>query len=287
VSGEKGDKAIVQHQAEPTPTQGEREAFIQAKDLVVRYGSKAALQGVSLDLYPGKIAVLMGPNGAGKTTLLRTLVGLQRPAEGQVLVAGRDIAGQEIAELSARVAYLPQDPNALLFSDTVLEELVLTLHNHYLAIRERSPSEKWDQHAAEGKAFSLLTQLGVAHMAGRYPRDLSAGERQRVALGAVMVVQPGALLLDEPTRGLDYSAKARLAEILAVWRDQGAAILLVTHDVELAALTAQRVILIEAGEISADGKPAEVLGKSQVFAPQVARLYPTRGWLTVADALTE
>jgi energy-coupling factor transport system ATP-binding protein len=211
----------------------------------------------------------MGPNGAGKTTLLRSLVGLQRPAEGQVLVAGRDIAGQDIAEVSRRVAYLPQDPNALLFSDTALEELVVTLHNHYLSTREQSLSSKWDQHEAEGKAISLLNQLGMAHMAGRYPRALSAGARQRVALGAVMVVQPGALLLDEPTRGLDYAAKRRLAELLATWRDQGAAILLVTHDVELAAITAQRVILMEAGKISG-WQAGRCVGKSQVLLPDGA-----------------
>jgi energy-coupling factor transport system ATP-binding protein len=192
-----------------------------------------------------------------------------------------------VAEVSREVAYLPQDPNALLFSDTVLEELVVTLHNHYLSGKGQFPDKKWDQRVAENKASSLLSQLGLKDMAPRYPRDLSAGERQRVALGAVMVMQPGALLLDEPTRGLDYAAKGRLAELLAAWRDQGATILLVTHDVELAAITAQRVILMEQGRISMDGKPAEVLGKSPVFAPQVARLYPTRGWLTAADALGE
>jgi len=100
-----------------------------------------------------------------------------------------------------------------------------------------------------------------------------------------MVVQPSVLLLDEPTRGLDYAAKERLAELLTVWRDQGISILLVTHDVELAAIAAQRVILMEEGQISADGRPADILGKSTVFAPQVAHLYPNAGWLTASDVL--
>jgi energy-coupling factor transport system ATP-binding protein len=288
VTGGKSDKAEAARRirAVPVPVRSEQEPFIDAQDLVVSYGSKAALQGVSLDLYPGEIAVMMGPNGAGKTTLLRTLVGLQKPETGCVLVAGADIAELDVAQVSCYVAYLPQDPNALLFSDTVLEELMVTLHNHHLSGKRHPPANLWDHTQAQAKAMSLLIQLGLEDKAQLYPRDLSAGERQRVALGAVMVVQPGALLLDEPTRGLDYAAKERLAELLATWRDQGAAILLVTHDVELAANTAQRVILIEDGRISADGKPADVLCKSRVFCPQVARLYPRSGWLTVADVLS-
>jgi energy-coupling factor transporter ATP-binding protein EcfA2 len=279
------DHAAGNEKAISATGKGKQEAFIHIDDLVVYYGSIAALQGVSLDLYPGEIAVLMGPNGAGKTTLLRTLIGLQKPDRGHVLVHGEDIARLDVAEVSRTVAYLPQDPNALLFSDTVLDELVVTLHNHYLASEGNAPTKKWDQIQAEAEALSLLSQLGLEDKARQYPRDLSAGERQRVALGAVMVVQPGALLLDEPTRGLDYAAKERLAELLVAWRDQGAAILLVTHDVELVANTAQRVILMEAGKITADGDPADVLGKSQVFAPQMARLYPDTGWLTVTDVL--
>jgi len=100
-----------------------------------------------------------------------------------------------------------------------------------------------------------------------------------------MVTQPRALLLDEPTRGLDYGAKQHLVELLQGWAQGGAAILLVTHDVELAAAVAGRVVLLSQGEIIANGPPAEVLGSSPLFAPQVARLFPGTGWLTVQDAL--
>jgi energy-coupling factor transport system ATP-binding protein len=114
---------------------------------------------------------------------------------------------------------------------------------------------------------------------------LSVGEQQRVALAAVTVTRPGALLLDEPTRGLDYRAKQQLVELLRRWRDDGMAILLVTHDVELAALAANRVVLLSQGEVIANGSPAEVLGSSPLFAPQVARLFPETGWLTVEEVL--
>jgi energy-coupling factor transport system ATP-binding protein len=130
-----------------------------------------------------------------------------------------------------------------------------------------------------------LQRLGLADKEGAYPRDLSAGERQRVALGAVTVTRPGALLLDEPTRGLDYAAKRTLVELLRGWRDEGMAILLVTHDVELAATAADRVLLMSQGQIIAAGDPAQVLGSSPLFAPQVARLFPGSGWLTPDDVL--
>jgi energy-coupling factor transport system ATP-binding protein len=178
-----------------------------------------------------------------------------------------------VADICRHVGYLPQDPNALLFADSVKEELLITLRNHGL---EEAPP------IAPG---SLLDELILSGMEDEYPRDLSVGERQRVALAAVTVTKPGALLLDEPTRGLDYEAKRSLAGLLRGWRDEGRAILLITHDVELVAAVADRVLLMSQGEIIAQGDPAQVLGASPLFAPQVARLFPGTGWLTVDDAL--
>ena len=125
----------------------------------------------------------------------------------------------------------------------------------------------------------------MAQHAESYPRDLSAGERQRAALAAITVTRPRALLLDEPTRGLDYAAKRQLANLLKGWRAAGMAIMVVTHDVEMAAEIADRVALMSQGEVIAQGEPAQVLGASPLFAPQVAKLFPDSGWLTVEDAL--
>ncbi len=251
-----------------------KQAYVQVKDVQVSFGSVQALRGVSLSLYPGEITVLMGPNGAGKSTLLRAIVGLAPLDVGRIWVDGIDIANRPVAEICQQVGYLPQDPNALLFADTVQEELLVTLRNHHLDTGAYSPS-----------LLDLLGQLGLAEMAGRYPRDLSTGERQRVALGAVLVTRPGALLLDEPTRGLDYTAKRTLLNLLRNWRHEGMAILLVTHDVELAAQAADRLILLENGLLAAQGSPDEVLSGSPIFAPQVARIFPGRGWITVRDVL--
>jgi energy-coupling factor transport system ATP-binding protein len=249
------------------------ESYLQARDVEVGYNGRPVLHGVDLDVWPGEIVVLMGRNGSGKTTLLKSIVGLLRPRRGGIKVAGQHVAARNVAEVCQRVGYLPQDPNVLLFADTVLEELLITLRNHGLEV---SPPIA---------PAALLERLGLGDKEAAYPRDLSAGERQRVALGAVTVTQPGALLLDEPTRGLDYAAKRVLVDLLRAWRDDGMAILLITHDVELAAAAADRVVLMSHGEIIASGDPSQVLGASPLFAPQVARLFPGTGWLTPEDAL--
>lgn len=251
--------------------------IVEAQGVAHRYGSNTALHGVDLALHPGEIVALMGRNGSGKTTLLKTLVGLVRPAAGRVAVAGQDAARLDVAAICRTVGYLPQDPNSLLFADTVREELAITLRNH-----------GYDPAAPQSLPVNpddLLAQLGLAHLAEVYPRDLSVGERQRVALAAILVVRPQALLLDEPTRGLDYAAKAQLTALLQGWRAAGMAILVVTHDVELAAALADRVVLMSQGEVIAAGLPGTVLGASPFFAPQVARLFPGTGWLTPEDVL--
>ncbi len=220
----------------------------------------------------------MGRNGSGKTTLLKSLVALVKPWRGEVCVDGASIAGRDTADICRTVAYLPQDPNSLLFADTVAEELEITLRNHGMDVAHNGRGE------ANGEA-ALLERLGIARYAESYPRDLSAGERQRVALAAVTVTGPSALLLDEPTRGLDYVAKRSLVDLLKGWRADGMAILVVTHDVELAAELADRVVMLSQGEVIAEGRPDEVLGASPLFAPQVAKLFPGSGWLTVEDVL--
>jgi len=252
----------------------ERPAFIQAQDVQVSFGNIQALRGVNLNLHQAEITVLMGPNGAGKTTLMRSLIGLVALQGGNIRVAGNTIAGRSVAEICQQVGYLPQDPNALLFADTVMEELLITLRNHHL-----------DPASTNTNPVSLLERLGLAEKAECYPRDLSMGERQRVAMGSVMVTYPGALLLDEPTRGLDYEAKKILLDILNKWRDEGMAILLVTHDVELAAQIADRVVLLEDGLVIADGYPNEVLTSTATFEPQVAKIFPGTGWISVKDVI--
>lgn len=269
--------------------------YIAVRGLTVRYGTVEVLRNVDFAVRPGEVVALMGRNGAGKTTLLRSLVGLVKPQGGAISVAGESIAGKAVADICRRVGYLPQDPNTLLFAETVRDEMLVTLRNHgensqftilnsqFTIENELSAGPGVRNEHADPDA--LLARLGLTHKAGAYPRDLSVGERQRVALAAITVTLPGALLLDEPTRGLDYAAKEELVALLKGWRADGTAIVLVTHDVELAAALADRVVLMSQGQVIAEGAPATVLGASPLFAPQIARLFPGTGWLTAEDVL--
>ncbi|MEX1019302.1 MAG: ATP-binding cassette domain-containing protein [Litorilinea sp.] len=258
------------------PVAADTQPILSTHNLHAGYGDCPVLHGTDFAVRGGEIVVLLGRNGSGKTTLLKSLVGLIRPQRGEVRLQGVSIKGKDVADICRQVGYLPQDPNQLLFADTVAEEMAITLRNHGYDPRG------YDLPIAPQ---TLLERLGLAHKAHAYPRDMSVGERQRAALAAILVTRPQALLLDEPTRGLDYAAKARLRSLLEEWRGEGMGIVIVTHDVELAAEVADRVVLMSQGEIIADGDPYTILGSSPLFASQVARLFPGTGWLTVEDAL--
>ncbi len=238
-------------------------------DVTVGYRSRTVLEHLNLDVGSGELVALMGRNGSGKTTLLRSLMGLHRPQSGVITVCGRDLSRVDTAELSRDVGYVPQQPGTLLFAETLREELAFTLKHH--GGRGKDPE-------------TVLALLGLAHAAERHPRDLSGGERERAALAAVLVGAPRVLLLDEPTRGMDAARKAALGTILQDLCSEGATVLMATHDVELVAAVATRVVLLGDGEIVADGSPREVLSGSLTFATQINKLYGGY-WLTVEDVI--
>ncbi|MBX0330296.1 ATP-binding cassette domain-containing protein [Oscillochloris sp. ZM17-4] len=251
---------------------------IRLQGVTLRYGDHEALYRLSLAARPGELLALMGRNGSGKSSLLKALVGLARPSEGRVEVAGRDIARVPTEELARSVGYVPQDPRSILYHDTLREELEFTLRGRGQGTGDRGQ-------VAEDRIQGTLTSLGIAHLAEAYPRALSGGEAQRAALAAILVGDPQILLLDEPTRGLDYSAKADLAGLLRALCAAGRTVIMATHDVELAAACADRVALLGDGELVVEGPAAEVLGDSLYFSPQIAKLFPGSGWLTLEDAL--
>ncbi|MFD0398387.1 ABC transporter ATP-binding protein [Kitasatospora sp. NPDC059811] len=245
-----------------------------AERLAVRRGPVQALRGVDLALHPGEITALMGRNGAGKSTLLGSLVGLHAPASGRVTVGGRTPHRTRPAELIRQVGLVPQDPRDLLYGESVTAECA---------------AADTDADATPGTCRALVERLlpGIADTA--HPRDLSEGQRLTLALAVVLTARPPLLLLDEPTRGLDYAAKARLVEILRDLATEGHAVLLATHDVELAAELAHRTVILAEGEIVADGPTADVVVSSPAFAPQVAKVLAPGPWLTVrqvAEALS-
>jgi energy-coupling factor transport system ATP-binding protein len=264
--GSVGDKSPSSYVSHPSSL------LLEAKGVSFAYNGCPTLIDVDLQVGAGEAVAVMGRNGAGKSTLLKCVVGLLSPASGEVMVNGRSTQTREVADICREVGYLPQNPDDLLFADTVADELQFTLNNHGLS---------------HNGVHHLLGELGLGQVAQAYPRDLSVEQRQRVALGAVTITRPKLLLLDEPTRGLDYAAKQRMVAIWRRWLAAGMGLLLVTHDVELTAMIADRVAIMSQGEIIAAGQTADILSATPLFAPQIARLFPNRGWLTVQDALRE
>ncbi|MFB7262275.1 ABC transporter ATP-binding protein [Streptomyces nojiriensis] len=255
------------------PAPAPREAPAEVHRVTVRRGRVQALHDITLTVAPGETIALMGRNGAGKSTLLSTLVGTVTPTTGEVLVGGRAPHRTAPPEMVRRVGLVPQEPRDLLYADTVAAECA---------------AADSDAAAPPGTCRDLVSALLPDVPDDIHPRDLSEGQRLALALALVLTGRPALLLLDEPTRGLDYAAKVRLVEILRGLASDGHAIVLATHDVELAAELAHRVVILAGGEIVADGPTAEVVVSSPAFAPQVAKVLAPDPWLTVrqvAEAL--
>lgn len=237
----------------------------------VTHGGSTALDRVDLEVRTGSVTALMGRNGAGKSTVLGLLAGLRRPRSGSATV--RDPGGRQVAPGALRpsaalrlVGLVPQAPGDLLYADTVDDEC---------AAADR------DAGVRPGVARRLLAGLSPGIPGSRHPRDLSEGQRLCLVLAILLAADPPLLLLDEPTRGLDHDAKAALVGIVRRLADSGHAVVLATHDVELAAEAADRVVLLADGRIIVDGPAADVLTGSPAFAPQVARILSPDRWLTV------
>ncbi|WP_329534396.1 ATP-binding cassette domain-containing protein [Streptomyces sp. NBC_01450] len=253
---------------QPTPSRPTPSHPASIEALAVHHGRVEALRRVDLTASPGEIIALMGRNGAGKSTLLGTLVGLVRPAAGSVLVGGAVPTRTAPRDLVRRVGLVPQEPRDLLYADTVAAECA---------------AADEDAGAEPGTCRALVSELLPDIGDDTHPRDLSEGQRLALALAVVLTARPPLLLLDEPTRGLDYAAKARLVTVLRGLAAEGHAIVLATHDVELAAELAHRVVVLADGEIVADGPTAEVVVASPSFAPQVTKVLAPQPWLTVTQ----
>ncbi|MCX4749402.1 ATP-binding cassette domain-containing protein [Kitasatospora sp. NBC_01287] len=240
----------------------------EAERLGVRRGPIPAVRDLALTLYAGQITALMGRNGAGKSSLLGALAGLHAPSGGSVRVAGLTPHKARPRQLVRQVGLVPQDPRDLLSTATVAAECA---------------AADQDCGAEPGSCRTLLAELAPGLADDTHPRDLSEGQRLTLALAVVLTARPALLLLDEPTRGLDYAAKASLGHVLRSLAGQGHAILLATHDVELAAEVAHRTLVLADGELIADGPSAEVVLASPVYAPQVAKVLAPDPWLTTTQ----
>jgi energy-coupling factor transport system ATP-binding protein len=247
---------------------GQSQSLLSARALVVNRGRRTVLCGIDLELRAGEVVALMGRNGSGKSTLLAAACGQLPARAGSVRTGGLDPASLKPRDILRHVGLVPQDPGMLLYAETVGAEC---------------HAADSDVRAAPGTTRALLLHLAPDVQEGTHPRDLSEGQRLALALAIVLAGRPPLVLLDEPTRGLDYGAKARLVASLRSLAAESHGVLVATHDVELVAELADRVIVIADGEVVTDGPAAAVLAGSPAFAPQVAKVMHPQPWLTVAD----
>lgn len=246
------------------------EPLLELENVALHYGAKVALKNVSLAISPGEIVAIMGRNGAGKSTLLSSIAGLRKLERGLVRVCGLDPQLLKGKDLIAKIGFVPQEASDLLYAQSVEEELRHSDHDNGVTL---------------GTTSRLLARLLPDIDVHVHPRDLSEGERLCLVLAIVLANNPPLLILDEPTRGLDYRAKDRLITAIRECRDLKSAVIVASHDVELIAEIATRVVVLADGEIVADGPAGEILTSSPAFAPQVAKVLAPAQWLTVNEVL--
>lgn len=231
--------------------------MLEARNLSFAVGSKTLVNSVNLEVKPGEMVALLGPNGAGKSTLLKMLCGQSRPSSGSVLFEGKELGQWAPRELARRRAVLPQS-SAVPFEFTALEIVLLG----------RSPHG--DASAHEAVARTAMEKTESLHLADRTVTTLSGGEMQRVQLARVLVQigldggAPRCLMLDEPISNLDPAHQHSALQIASDLAKDGAAVLVVLHDLNLAAQYATRLVLMKAGAIITDGLPSEVLTEGQI-----------------------
>lgn len=257
----------------PFPTEPPTGApLLSARGVVVTYGRTVAVREVDLDLHAGEIVAMMGRNGSGKSSLMWAMQGSGPRSRGSVVVrSDEDGAAVETAGLApdrARrlVGLVPQTPGDLLYLSTVAEECA---------------QADSDAGRPAGTCDALLERLVPGIDRDTHPRDLSEGQRLSLVLAIQLTATPRVVLLDEPTRGLDYQAKAALTAILDELAATGHVVMVSTHDVEFVAACAHRVVVVAQGEVVADGPTADVVVASPAFAPQVAKVLAPLRWLTV------
>ncbi|GAB7184098.1 ATP-binding cassette domain-containing protein [Kitasatospora sp. Ki12] len=249
------------------------ERVLDAQGVVVRYGPVAAVREVGLELRAGEVTALMGRNGSGKSSLLWALQGSGPRQGGSVKVTGTEGEKPEdpkrLSAARARqlVGLVPQTPTDLLYLETVAQELA---QGDLEAGRTGGPS-----------ARQILDRLAPGIPDGTHPRDLSEGQKLALVLAIQLSAAPRVVLLDEPTRGLDYQAKEALTGIVDALAAEGRAVVVSTHDVEFVASAADRVVVMAEGEVVADGPTAEVIVASPTFAPQTAKILAPLAYLTV------
>ena len=230
--------------------------LIQVKDLKKYYhkGAIKALDGITVDIEKGDVAVVIGPSGGGKSTFLRSLNLLETPTSGSIIFDGEDITGKKVdLPLHRQKMGMVFQHFNLFPHKTILENLTLAP----MKVKHLSQAE------AKAKAMALLERVGLADRAGAYPAQLSGGQKQRVAIVRALCMEPEVMLFDEPTSALDPEMVGEVLEVMKELAQDGMTMVVVTHEMGFAREVASRVLFIAQGQLLEQGSPEEVFGNPQ------------------------
>jgi len=242
----------------------------ELRDVSYRYPTgEWALRGINMKVERGETLAVVGPNGAGKTTLLKLMDALVTPTEGEILFEGKPITEDTMTdkEFRRKVGFLFQNPDVMLFSATVLEDV--------------GPVHLWGKEKGLERAREELRKLGIEKLADRHPYSLSGGEKKKASIACVTAMEPEVLLLDEPTRDLDLRNRNFVLEMIRNWRKEGKTVVVVTHDLRLIRL-ADRVYVVNK-EILFEGTPRELFSRPELIeranldVPEIVRLFHELG----------
>ena len=229
-------------------------AIFHVEDVVFRYGAVTALDGFSFKVNRGESVALLGANGCGKSTLLRILAGLSFPGAGRVAFCGEPLTAERLSDASfstqfrRKVGLVFQNSEVQLFNATVFDELAF------------GPLQlEWPRDRIRKTVSELLELMGIGHLKDRAPHRLSGGEKKRVALASVLILDPDILLLDEPTAALDPASQSQIFDLLISWRNSNRTVVLATHDLDNLEDIAGRCAVFDKGRIVAEGAPLDIL----------------------------
>lgn len=244
-------------------------SLFSLRDVTFRYNDIPALDGISLEIAPGTRVALLGANGSGKTTLLRVLAGLYFPQRGEARFENKMLTDEQFAEdafaftFRRRVALVFQNPDVQLFCPTVFDEVAF------------APLQLgWTKEEILRGVSETLEKMRIAHLKDRAPHRLSGGEKKRVALASVLILDPEVLLLDEPTAALDPRSEDQILEFLAAWPPQKT-LVIATHDLATVEMLADQALIFEEGKLLAQGPVHELLKDLALL--RRAHLLPARG----------
>ena len=246
----------------------EETPILRVENVSKRYGKREVLRGVSLSIRKGDLKILIGPYGAGKSTLLQCIKFLVKPDEGRVWLEGEEVKHSHKKDL-----YAYRQKVGMIFQDFNLFDHLSAMENVMIGLVK---VKGMSREAAQARAQLELERVGLREHTAKYPAQLSGGQKQRVSIARALAMDPKVMLLDEPTSALDPELEQEVVRVIKALADEGRTMLLVTHDMKLAADCSDHVIFLHQGKIEEEGPPDQLFGN-----PQTERL---RGFLSATGA---